>query len=309
MNISRNQRPANDLSRLLFYAGCLIALYIILIFSLPVDQTAKNFDLEPLQYRIVRLAVSIPAMLTWLAAFAGYGMLRQYTAAIRRTPDGPHFELLTKGAGWLAWSLPVPIITALILRSLPGMQTPAVIIINYVSLLLPLIAFSLIGTATRGLANSTPLKLNLANARLIMLVFLALGVTYCWLIFRQFNPSSLGSSDNPYFMPAWLVVVTLIVPYLYAWFAGLLAAYEISLYSRQVSGVLYRQALRLLAGGLIIVIIGSIGLQYLSAVQVLAGKLMLDYRLLVIWLFRLITIGGFVMLFVGAARLKKIEEV
>jgi hypothetical protein len=265
--------------------------------------------LESLQYRIVRLAVSIPGMLAWLAAFVGYGMLRQYNAAIKHTPESPHFERLTKGVGWLAWSVPVSVIVALVLRSLADTNALAIVIINYVSLLLPLVAFSLIGAATRGLIGVSKLNLNLSNARLIVLVFLMLGVTYCWFTFRQFSPSSPGSTDNPYFLPAWLVVLTVIVPYLYAWFTGLLAAYEIALYSKQMSGVLYRQALRLLAGGLIIVIGGLIGLQYLSAVQLLAGHLILDYRVLLVWLFRLTTVAGFIMLAAGAARLKRIEEV
>jgi hypothetical protein len=312
-SISKNLRLTNDLIRPLLYAGGLIVAYVILVFVLPVSEADANYQLAPLQHRIVRLAVAIPGLLAWLAAFAGYGMLRQYTGSIKQAAESLHFERLTKGAGWLAWSLPLSALTALILNGLANkwadFHVPAVIIGNYVNLLLPLVAFSLIGTGTRGLISGARLKLNLGNARLIMFLFLVLGVTFCLFTFRQLDAFSLGSSDNPYYLPIWLIVLTIIVPYLYAWFVGLLAAYEIALYSKQINGVLYRQALRLLAGGLIIVIGGFIGLQYLRAVQLVSGHLVLDYRILLVWLFRLISIAGFVMLLLGVYRLKKIEEV
>jgi hypothetical protein len=134
-------------------------------------------------------------------------------------------------------------------------------------------------------------------------------VLYCYLTFRQFNPGSLGSTHNPYFLPIWLLLLTVIIPYLYAWFVGLLAAYEITSYSQQVRGVLYKQALHLLVGGLVAVIAGSILLQYISSVDPSPGHLVLDYRLLLVVLFRIVIGIGFVLIAAGANRLKRIEEV
>jgi hypothetical protein len=311
--ISKNLRVTNDLIRPLIYAGGLIILYVLLIFFFPVSKSASNYNLTDLQYRIVHVSLAIPGLLAWLAAFAGYGLLQEYAKTIEQTEEGVHFERLTAGAAWLAWSLPISVLAVVMLggiaRVWPGFTTAAVIIEDYVSLLLPLVAFSMIGAATRSMINHAGIRLNLSNARLIMFLFLALGVTYCLFTFRQLNPTGLGSTNNAYHMPVWLIVTTIIVPYLYAWFVGLLAAYEIALYSKQVSGVLYRQALRLLAGGLITVILALICLQYMSAVQLLSGGLVIDYRILLLWLFRIISIGGFVMMAIGAFRLRKIEEV
>jgi hypothetical protein len=142
-----------------------------------------------------------------------------------------------------------------------------------------------------------------------MLVFVVGGVLYCYLTFRRFDPSSLGSTNNPYALPIWLMLLTVIIPYLYAWFVGLLAAYEITTYTKQVRGVLYKQALHLLVIGLLAVIIGSITLQYVSSVAPAAGHLTLNYRLLLITLFRVVDGIGFVLIAIGALRLRKIEEV
>src|SRR5205807_891103 len=98
-------------------------------------------------------------------------------------------------------------------------------------------------------------------------------------------------------------------PYLYVWFVGLLAAYEITLFSRVTSGVLYRRALRLLAGGLIAVIVSAIAIQYLNGLLPSSGHVVLNYKLLLVWLCRIISGAGFVMITIGASRLKSIEEV
>ncbi|HVI60687.1 MAG TPA: hypothetical protein VM535_00870, partial [Candidatus Saccharimonadales bacterium] len=153
------------------------------------------------------------------------------------------------------------------------------------------------------------MRLSVITTRLIMLLFLVAGVVYCYLIFRHFNPMTLGSSDNPYFMPIWLTLLTLIVPFLYAWFVGVLATYEIVAYSRQVRGVLYRQALHLMVAGLVAVIIASIALQYAASIQPPSGRLAINYRLLTNVVFRGTSGAGFVLIALGAIRLKKIEEI
>jgi hypothetical protein len=180
---------------------------------------------------------------------------------------------------------------------------------NYITLALPLLGFSLVGIASKELINRVNARLSPVNARGIMLFFVVGGVLYCYLTFRQFNPGSLGSTHNPYFLPIWLLLLTVIIPYLYAWFVGLLAAYEITSYSQQVRGVLYKQALHLLVGGLVAVIAGSILLQYISSVDPSPGHLVLDYRLLLVVLFRIVIGIGFVLIAAGANRLKRIEEV
>jgi hypothetical protein len=151
--------------------------------------------------------------------------------------------------------------------------------------------------------------MSLVNARLIIVGFLAFGVLYCYLIFSHLNLGSLSSTANPYHLPAWLVVLTVIVPYLYAWFMGVLGSYELIIYRRHVRGVLYKQAIGLLVGGLITVVFSSVALQYVGSVQPRVGHLLLNDRLVFIILFRIIGGIGFVLLALGASKLKRIEEV
>jgi hypothetical protein len=312
--MTESRQVAHLTTRYLQRAILLAGLYVVLIFLLPASrETMRAYHLSAFEYRIILLAVTLPQLVAWLVAFEGYARLRQYVYAIRKTREGVHFDKLATGSAWLAWSLPLPVILALLLNALASSWTalyPASIIIgNYFNLLLPLVAFSLIGTASRGLVSHVKIRFSLANIRTIMLVFLVGGVSYCYLTFKHFDPGSLGSTHNPYFLPIWLMVLSVIIPYLYAWFAGLLAACEITLFSQHTTGVLYRQALHLLAIGLVVIIVSSIALQYMNSVQPLVGHLVIDYQLVLASIFRIIDAGGFVLLAAGASRLKKIEEV
>jgi hypothetical protein len=292
----------------------LTVFYILLIFLLPASTiTMRDYQLSAFEYRIVVFAVALPAVLVWLAAFIGYAKLREYAYAIRKTPEGIYFDQLAEGCTWLAWSLPVSTIIPTLLNAIanqhPGFHASAIIISNYLSLILPLIGFSMIASASRGLLGNVKVKLSLANARVIIVAFLILGVLYCFLTFSHFDLSSLSSTHNPYFLPAWLMVITVTIPYLYAWFMGILGVYEITLFSKHVRGILYRQALIFVVGGLLAVILSSVALQYINSVEPRVGHLVFNYRLVLVSLFRIIGGAGFVLLTLGASRLQKIEEV
>lgn len=292
----------------------LAVFYTILIFILPPSEATKQaYSLSTLEYRIVSFAIALPSLFVWLPAFVGYAKLREYAAAVRKTPEGIYFDQLAESCTWLAWSLPVSTIIPAILNAIsyshPGFHASSIIISNYVSLIFPLIGFSVMASASRGLLSNSKAKLSLANARMIILGFLLIGVLYCFSTFSHFDLTSIGSTNNPYYLPAWLMVVTITVPYLYAWFMGFLSVYELTLFSKNVQGVLYRQALALLVGGLFAVILSSVAIQYISSAEPRVGHLVLNYKFVLVSLFRIIGGGGFVLLAVGANKLKKIEEV
>jgi hypothetical protein len=292
----------------------LAAAYVLLIFILPPSHTTMRlYHMTSLQYKTVLLLVSIPSLIVWLAAFMGYIRLRLYADSVSESEDGRHFSRLASGAAWLAWSLPVTALLILVLNGFanrwPAWHPASIIVGNYAVLLPVLIAFTMIGGAARSLLQSAQVRISLSATRLIMFFFAAAGVLYCYLVFRNLDLSSLGASQNPFFLPVWLLVVTLIVPYIYAWLVGVLAAYEITLFSNNAGGLLYRRALRLLAVGLVAVIAGSIALQYIGGVHPGASYLVLDGRLLAVTIFRLISGAGFLLLARGADKLKRIEEV
>jgi len=273
----------------------------------------RAFHLSSLGYRLALLTASLPLIAAWLVAFAGHAKLSEYTNMIRKTPEGPYFEKLAAGTGWLAWSLPVPALAALLLNALGNecrvFYSVSIIMVNYLNLLFALVAFSIIGAASRGLITHAKLKFSITASRVIVLIFLVAGVAYCYLTFRHLDLSSVASTHNPYYLPVWLMVLSVIIPYLYAWFVGLLAAYEIVLFGQRAEGVLYGQSLRLLASGLTVIIGSSVILQYIHGIQPRSNHLIFGAQ--TVWgvLLHMVAGIGFVLLLLGASRLKRIEEV
>lgn len=292
----------------------IILLYIVLIFTLPASSTVmERYNLAPEQYHILLFLVLLPNMLIWFAAFFGYAKLKQYTSILIKSPEHEDFSLITKGVKYLAFGMPIVSIVAICLYSIThshqGFNPAAIIIVNYMSVLVPLLAYNAIRKGTHGLADRAKVKFSIADTRSIVFILVIIGVAYCYFTFRQLNLDSIGASDNPYYLPAWLMISTIIIPYLYAWFSGLIAAYEMILYSRRVQGVLYRQSMRLLSIGIVGVVAGGVGLQYLRTVIPRTADISIDSGLIWRYLFFVIFVIGFAFLIVGAIRLKKIEEV
>lgn len=285
-----------------------------LIFLLPANKVAMhNYSLDTSQYKILVFLVTLPYMIIWLGAFLSYAKLAQYTHLIKKAPEGEDFEQITKGIKILAYGLPLVSITSICLsaiaNSFTGFKPTSIILINYASLLVPLLAYPVIRKGAHGLVERSNSRFSLNDVRALVIVLVLIGVGYCFFTFKKLNLDSLGSADNPYYLPAWLMITTVIIPYLYAWFSGLLGAYELMLYSRQVKGVLYRQSMHLLSAGFVGIIAGGVGLQYLRTVIPRTGHIALNSALLLANIIYIILVIGFVILVIGAIKLKKIEEV
>jgi hypothetical protein len=272
-----------------------------------------HYHLLPFEYRLVASAIALPSIAVWFVAFWGYGKLYEYSQAIIKSKEGPHFNRMAIGSSWLAWSLPIVMICSFTLTHLsnkwPTFHNTAIIISNYVSLIVPLVALAIISSASSGLIGKARLNLSPKSVRYIMLLFLAVGVAYCFLIFRSLDLTSIASANNPYYLPVWLLILTVIIPYLYAWFIGLLAAYEITQFTINIKGLLYKRALQFLAIGLVVIIVSAIAIQYTSSVFPRTGVLVINERLFLNLALHILSGAGFIIMAIGANRLKKIEEV
>lgn len=289
-------------------------LFVLCIFLLPQSASiAKSNNLTISQYRYAQLLVNIPIISVWYFAFWGYSKLKEYSKAIIKTPEGKSIDKLASGITWLAWSLPVVAITNKILTAIGGKKISinsfTIILSNYIDLVLPLVAFIIISSAARKLIGDKKASLDTTRNRLLIILFALIGVVYCFLILRAFDLSSLASTKNPYHLPAWLMIVSIIIPYLYAWFIGLLAAYEILIYSKHLHGLLYKNAMYFLACGLVAIIISYIAGQYLSSVWHMPKHLEFSLKQIIIILFKIVGGIGYIFLAYGASKLKKIEEV
>jgi hypothetical protein len=292
----------------------LVGLYLLLIIFLPANKIARaEYHLSILQYHILLVIVVLPLIAIWFTAFYGYAQLLRYAQSITISRESKGFAELARGCRWLAWGFPIPSIISIVLNAIlnnhPGFKGADVIIDNYIALLIPLVAFSILSSGSRLLSHRALLQISARALKLIVIIFVVIGVLFCYLTFRQVNLRDTTSTDNPFYLPIWLMVITLTIPYLYAWFTGLLAAYEISAYARHSAGILYRRPLALLTIGIILVIAGSITLQYFTSVEHRSLHLSLDGQLVATDGIRFIAGIGYILIAFGASRLRKIEEV
>lgn len=300
---------------LYIYAG-LAVFYLLLTFVLPVNQqTLETHNLSATAYHVILFAVAIPTLVIWLTAFYAATELGRYAKMIRSTKEGKHYVRIAQGIGLLAWSLPITAIVALILSSMANANSDldniAVIVNNYLYVLFPLAAFMILNTGSHGLLSQDKFFANLNVSRVFGFgfVFTIIAATYCMLVFQQLDLDHAGSTDNPYYLPAWIMLFSLTIPMIFTWFAGSLAAYEISIFSFKVKGVFYKKALQYIALGIFAVVFSLIAQQYLTSIQPRTGHLVINYALIFNIIFRLIGALGFILLAVGANKLRRLEEI
>jgi hypothetical protein len=257
--------------------------------------------------------VILPLIGIWFGAFYSYARLRQYSDAISQTPEGIDFSKLAQGFCVLAIGSAAAAILALVVNGIgnksPSFYSASVIINNYAGIVVPLIAFSLISAGARSLNLRNDISIRGNGSKLLVFCFMILGVVYCYITFSHFNLSSAASTNNPYYLPVWLMIATIIVPSLYTWFIGILAAYEMYLYSKHIQGLFYQHAMRLLSYGVIAVITSSIVVQYFHTATPRAGHLSLSSTLMIVYIALIFMAFGYVLLSLGARQLRKIEEV
>jgi hypothetical protein len=289
-------------------------VYFALIILLPVNQSVlKAYHLTAYEYHVLLFIVELPLIFVWFSAFYGYHKLKEYSALIHKTKEGAVFKQLTTGSHWLAWGFVLPSMCSLILSAIANryhsFNDASLIFSNYFNLVFPVVAFSIIADGAHKLVAQGRIKSTFWSVRVLLLVFVTIGTLYCYLTFRYLDLKHLTSTNNPYYLPVWLLITTIIIPYLYTWIIGLSAAYQFGLFAGQVKGIIYRRSLQLAAAGVVLVIIASIGVQYLHSVIPRTGHLSLNYLLIATYLIYLVIIIGFVLICYGANHLKKIEDI
>jgi hypothetical protein len=290
------------------------AILTVLTCALALGLTPDPHSVQQLHttstgYRLAVLVLLVPYIIIWYAAFYAFAKLKEYARATKGYADGDAFHKIMIGVGLLAFTLVIPTAIGLVLNNISqhhhGFTPASVIISNYVSILMGVVTFAYIGAGTRLLTSIDKKRPGLTGLRLFTLFFITLSVSFTYLV-MQYD----SRHHNIYHLNRPLLIFTFIIPYLFGWFMGLLSAYEFALYGKYAKGILYRRALRQLAQGVTITIVGSVAIQFLDntviaeeAGESLGSLLLLDFLLV------FIVLVGLVLMALGTKKLKKIEEV
>lgn len=269
----------------------------------------QSYDLSAAEFRVLSLLTGLPIAMVWFTSFAGYAALTDYAEKVRGSHEGRSFMSIARGLKWLAWGLPISICTTTLLGGIarinPSLLSAALILSHYTYLFISLFAFTYMSDGTRGLRDSMKTLPSKHAVRVMIALCIIISVVYCAVTLdtvKDLHP-------NPYRLPVWLILLTIIIPYLYAWMMGLFAVFEIGQYRRAVRGLFYKQALQLLGTGTTLAIVASVALQYLTSSSRYLRRINLNGMLIASYLILITFAIGFILIALGAGKLKKIEEV
>lgn len=291
------------------YYSLLVLVYAIVSLFIPLNHdTRATYELSMVQAHAVSLIAAIPLFVIWFAAFYCYGRLQRYADTVRDSREGKAFRNIADGVTLLSWGLVIESFASLLLGALAdhtsAMVAAAAIIQNYVTLVFPVVAFLLIGTGTQRLLALKRARLGHVGMRLLILLSASIAAIYSYLILHLMDHGQI------YHLPVILLLVTVVIPYLFAWFSGLLAAFEMLVHARGTHGLLYKRGLDRLAGGLIVLIITSIVMQYInSALLSNLGAVSIGTVLVVDYLLLMGIAIGYILMISGIRRLQRIEEI
>jgi len=291
---------------------CYIALvvaYLALTLLSPVPRkTLQHYHLTVLRVHLIDLAVVVPLMAIWTTAFYGYYKLSGYAKLINHNADGRAVQKLSRGLLLLALWLPVTSIVSTVFKDVanahPAFLTPANIVNDYLNLAIPFAGFLYIAVGARALSRMTRRRPSVPANYMIALFIIAVGVVYSHLVTTTQNNLNVAYHLGPV-----MVLTTLAIPYIFMWYVGLVASYEIYAYQQRVKGVLYGRSLRLLAFGMTLLIFTSMSLQYLTTLSYRLTALSLNWLLAIIYALLIVLAISYVLIAIGTQRLQKIEEV
>jgi hypothetical protein len=293
----------------LFYTYVAFVVIYALATLLPAPSaiTLAHYHISALGMRLLDVTIIIILAAIWYVGFYGYAKLRAYSQLIGNTKDGKQVAKFATGLGFIVFWLPVSSVSAALLNywasKHQGLLPAVAIINNYVSLFFPFVGFAFISRGARGLSELVKQRPTQWAVNLIAVFLVYTGLIDYHLV--------ASTADRPaiYHMSLWLIMTTLVAPYICMWFIGLLATYEIFNYRLKAPGVLYRDSWRLLALGLGWLVSVSIGFQYLTTVLSRLSNLSIYWIVAIIYSLLLVLSVGFVLIALGSRKLQRLEEV
>jgi hypothetical protein len=281
---------------------------------LPSDpDTLARYEITQNQARLLNLTVVVPLIGIWYLALNGFVRLREYSKLIRDTNEGWAFTLLANGLMVLAFGLPINSIVSSIFNYVAVHNTnfvpTATILKNYLALIIALVAFGLLarGATLLVVSNKRTNKYKPVLPLFMAPIMILLTCIFTWLVLAM--PAEGVSDAEAYYLPNWLIIFTVVIPYLAAWVSGLMALYFLHVHRNKVKGTIYKQAFNQLANGIGLVTLVSVLVQLLTTLSGQLNRLNLTPILFILYILVILYAVGFWYIAHGSKKLQKFEEV
>jgi hypothetical protein len=300
------------------FIGAYIALFILLtisylaesFFTKPDKLVLDHYHLSHSGYYELVIPLVIILVLIWLVSLYGSLRIKSYARLIQGSKDGIGMNLISNGLLIQTISLPITSNINYLLnhigRDNPNLQPTMTIIINYISLGLMALAFVFIFAGAHKFRLLVPSRIKQLSQALWQGVFILASALYAYFIIIQ--PIHHPAARRVYFLPDWLLVLTIAVPYVFLWYLGIRAAYNIFLYRRNIKGKIYRGSLSFMAAGISFVILSLVATRIITSLSSRLNSLKITPVLIVIYALLVITAIGYTLIAIGAKKLRNIEE-
>ena len=290
----------------------LIVAYVAAVFLVPTDpHTLQKYHVSESQAKLINASVVIPIIAIWCTAFYGFSRIKSYAVAVRHTPEGGPFNALAAGLMISVMGLPLTSVVSTILNRLavlhPDLLPTVTIMRNYLGVILALLAFYLIGNGAEALTHLVKNKRTSLGHQAWVIAFVVCGCVFSWLIMA--HRAGGNGQQSAYYLPDWLILTTIAIPYTYVWYRGAVAAYSIYFYQKNINGTLYKRALGSFSAGIAVVIGASIFIQVLTTFSERLNRLHLTPVLGIIYLLLVMWAIGYGLIAKGAKKLKTLEDV
>jgi len=288
----------------------LLIIYIILGFTLPSDPTVlAKHELTQTSARLLNLTIVVPISIIYLVALYGYIRFDDYSRAIRKTKEGPHYANISNGLCILALSLPLGALmnslVAYFKFQYVDLYPIGLVGQTYINLALLLSGIIMAAKGAEGLYGTVSKNTRLKLTHTSIITIILFSSMYIWLVTSQ---SPEASSEYVFLIPEWLVVFTLAVPYLFAWTLGGKTTYLLYKYKQKVRGKIFKSSFDSLYKGFGLVIVISITVRLLITLSAQFNRLNLTPLLAFIYVLVFMYAVGYGLLARGARKLKRIEE-
>jgi hypothetical protein len=244
-----------------------------------------------------------------------YDKFQGYVKNISKDKDGRAFSSISTGLLFLCLWLPISTIFSNIsnyaYRMHPSWTVPLVIANNYLNLLLVFIALALIYKGSSELISLEQSRKTSMIRYLTYIPFIVISELFVFLSLtnpaRQFPTSSVHIAG--YYMSDWVLVGTIVIPYILVFYYGFFAVLNLYIYRQNVRGVINKSSLYNFAKGLLCIVSSIIFIRYLASLSTAFSNTTVKTILLIIYLLLLILLLGFILFARSVKKLEKIEKV
>lgn len=302
--------------KLYFIFGIFVALYLYLNFGTPTNPNIlERYKMDAFEYQAMRASIALPIIAVWFTAFYGFSKLINYARKIKKSSDGEGFMWIALGLGVLAIGLPVNSIIALMASRSVALgwieQSVATIISTHAAVGYQLLATVLLAMgALKLLKVLKEAKFPVGGVAVGVLVLTIISVIYIYNAFN--NPSRevpvAPATTATYYMNDFLMMTTIVIPYIIAWALGIFSFIALYTYLRNIKGILYRRALIKFDIGLFIIILMSVVQQFLTVAVAARFAWQLGSAAVLVQLLVLIIGLGYAYVALGSKELMRLED-